>query len=170
MPAASRPSCRAANPRVARARAVGSTHGLRSQPPPSATRKGGVVPLVVGADPAHCRARFEHHGARRIRVGSRSRRVRRSRVQRRRGFRIAWCDAFRLRRTRPLEHGVFDLRQVTHLASVFRTYHRQGRDILEAVVERLRRSPGLVLEFDHTAPPVPAQRETGHNIQVMHTE
>src|SRR5215212_4056455 len=37
------------------------------------------------------------------------------------------------------------------LASVFRTYRRQGRDILEAVVELLRHGPGHVLEFDHTA-------------------
>ncbi len=43
------------------------------------------------------------------------------------------------------------------LASVFRTYRRQGRDILEAVVELLRRGPGHVLEFDHTVVPVPAQ-------------
>ena len=43
------------------------------------------------------------------------------------------------------------------LASVFRTYRRQGRDILEAVVELLRHGPGHVLEFDHTAPPVPAR-------------
>jgi hypothetical protein len=43
------------------------------------------------------------------------------------------------------------------LASVFRTNRRQGRDILEAVVERLRRSPGHVLKLDHAAPPVPAQ-------------
>ena len=42
------------------------------------------------------------------------------------------------------------------LASVFRTYRRQGRDILAAVVELLRHGPGHVLEFDHTAPPVPA--------------
>src|SRR5919112_2025003 len=35
------------------------------------------------------------------------------------------------------------------LASVFRTYRRQGRDILTAVVELLRRGPGHVLEFDH---------------------
>jgi transposase len=43
------------------------------------------------------------------------------------------------------------------LASVFRTYRRQGRDILAAVVELLRHGPGHVLEFDHTAMPVPAQ-------------
>ena len=43
------------------------------------------------------------------------------------------------------------------LASVFRTYRRQGRDILGAVVEMLRRGPGHVLEFDHTVAPVPAQ-------------
>ena len=36
------------------------------------------------------------------------------------------------------------------LASVFRTYRRQGRDILEAMVELLRHGPGRVLEFDHT--------------------
>jgi transposase len=42
------------------------------------------------------------------------------------------------------------------LASVFRTYRRQGRDILAAVVELLRHGSGHVLEFDHTAPPVPA--------------
>ncbi len=42
------------------------------------------------------------------------------------------------------------------LASVFRTYRRQGRDILAAVVELLRRGPGHVLEFDHITPPVPA--------------
>src|SRR3954468_2451446 len=42
------------------------------------------------------------------------------------------------------------------LASVFRTYRRQGRDILEAVVELLRQGPGHVLEFDHTAQPIPA--------------
>ena len=41
------------------------------------------------------------------------------------------------------------------LASVFRTYRRQGRDILAAVVELLRHGSGHVLEFDHTAPPVP---------------
>src|SRR5438270_3893926 len=41
------------------------------------------------------------------------------------------------------------------LASVFRTYRRQGRDILEAVVELLRHGPGHALEFDHTAPTVP---------------
>lgn len=35
------------------------------------------------------------------------------------------------------------------LASVFRTDRRQGRDILEAVVELLRQGPGHVLEFDH---------------------
>ena len=43
------------------------------------------------------------------------------------------------------------------LASVFRTYRRQGRDILEAVVELLRHGPGHILEFDHIAPPVPAR-------------
>jgi transposase len=43
------------------------------------------------------------------------------------------------------------------LASVFRTYRRQGRDILGAVVELLRHGPGYVLEFDHTAAPAPAQ-------------
>ncbi|MGZ6825102.1 MAG: IS66 family transposase [Blastococcus sp.] len=43
------------------------------------------------------------------------------------------------------------------LASVFRTYRRQGRDILAAVVELLRRGPGHVLEFDHITPPVLAQ-------------
>src|SRR5512132_3594310 len=43
------------------------------------------------------------------------------------------------------------------LASVFRTYRRQGRDILAAVVELLRHGPGHVLEFDHTPPAVPAQ-------------
>jgi transposase len=43
------------------------------------------------------------------------------------------------------------------LASVFRTYRRQGRDILEAAVELLRQGPGHVLEFDHTAVAVPAQ-------------
>jgi hypothetical protein len=43
------------------------------------------------------------------------------------------------------------------LASVFRTYRRQGRDVLEAVVALLRNGPGHVLEFDHTAPPAPAQ-------------
>ena len=42
------------------------------------------------------------------------------------------------------------------LASLFRTYRRQGRDILEAVVELRRHGPGHVPEFDHTAPPVPA--------------
>src|SRR3954468_593008 len=42
------------------------------------------------------------------------------------------------------------------LASVLRTYRRQGRDILGAVVELLRRGPGHILEFDHTAASVPA--------------
>jgi transposase len=42
------------------------------------------------------------------------------------------------------------------LASVLRTYRRQGRDILGAVVELLRHGPGHVLEFDHTPPAVPA--------------
>ena len=43
------------------------------------------------------------------------------------------------------------------LASVFRTYRRQGRDILEAVVALLRHGPGHLLEFDHIAAPVPTQ-------------
>lgn len=43
------------------------------------------------------------------------------------------------------------------LASVFRTYRRQGRDILGAVVRLLRQGPGHVLEFDHIPPQVPAQ-------------
>lgn len=43
------------------------------------------------------------------------------------------------------------------LASVLRTYRRQGRDILEAVIALLRQGPGHVLEFDHTAPTVLAQ-------------
>jgi hypothetical protein len=43
------------------------------------------------------------------------------------------------------------------LASVFRTYRRQGRDILEAVVGLLRHGPGHVLEFDPISPLVPAQ-------------
>jgi len=43
------------------------------------------------------------------------------------------------------------------LASVFRTYRRQGRDILEATVALLRHGPGLVLEFDHTASAIPAR-------------
>jgi transposase len=43
------------------------------------------------------------------------------------------------------------------LASVFRTYRRQGRDILEGMVALLRRGPGYALEFDHTAPPAPAR-------------
>jgi transposase len=42
------------------------------------------------------------------------------------------------------------------LASGFRTHRRQGRDILEAVVELLRHGPGHVLEFDHIKPMVPA--------------
>jgi transposase len=42
------------------------------------------------------------------------------------------------------------------LASVFRTYRRQGRDILQAVVELLRLGPGHVLEFDHTPLTVPS--------------
>jgi transposase len=37
------------------------------------------------------------------------------------------------------------------LASVFRTYRRQGRDILQATVDLLRHGPGHVLEFDHAA-------------------
>ena len=41
------------------------------------------------------------------------------------------------------------------LASVFRTYRRQGRDIL-AVVALLRHGPGHILEFDHIAPTAPA--------------
>ena len=48
------------------------------------------------------------------------------------------------------------LRAHAVLASVFRTYRRQGRDILEAVVELLRHGPGHVLEFDHTSPTVPS--------------
>jgi transposase len=43
------------------------------------------------------------------------------------------------------------------LASVFRTYRRQGRDILEAVGDLLRHGPGPVLEFDHTTPMVSAR-------------
>src|SRR4051794_13866690 len=43
------------------------------------------------------------------------------------------------------------------LASVFRTYRRQGRDILGGMVAVLRRGPGYALEFDHTAPPAPAR-------------
>ncbi len=43
------------------------------------------------------------------------------------------------------------------LASVFRTYRRQGRDILKSVVELLRRGPGHVLEFDHTTSAIPAR-------------
>jgi transposase len=43
------------------------------------------------------------------------------------------------------------------LARVFRTYRRQGRDILEAVVALLRHGPSHVLEFDHTASAAPAQ-------------
>src|SRR3954451_17662809 len=43
------------------------------------------------------------------------------------------------------------------LASVFRTCRRQGRDILQAVVELLRHGPGLVLDFDHTPPPAAAR-------------
>lgn len=42
------------------------------------------------------------------------------------------------------------------LASVIRTYRRQGRDILGAVVELLRQGTGHVLEFDHTTAPLPA--------------
>jgi transposase len=42
------------------------------------------------------------------------------------------------------------------LASVFRTYRRQGRDILDAVVTLLRYGPGHVLEFDHTTSAIPA--------------
>jgi transposase len=38
------------------------------------------------------------------------------------------------------------------LASVFRTYRRQGRDILGAVVELLRHGPDHLLEFDHIRP------------------
>ena len=41
------------------------------------------------------------------------------------------------------------------LASVFRTYRYQGRDILEAVVELFQLGPGHVLELDHTAAPIP---------------
>jgi hypothetical protein len=43
------------------------------------------------------------------------------------------------------------------LARVFGTYRRQGRDILEAVVAWLGHGPGPILEFDPSAPPVPAQ-------------
>lgn len=43
------------------------------------------------------------------------------------------------------------------LASVLRTYRRQGRDILDAVVELLRHGPGHVLEFDHIAGAAPAR-------------
>ena len=42
------------------------------------------------------------------------------------------------------------------LASVFRTYRRQGRDILDAVVTLLCSGPGHVLEFDHTTSAIPA--------------
>jgi hypothetical protein len=42
-------------------------------------------------------------------------------------------------------------------ASVFRTYRRQGRDILEAAIALLRHGPGHVLEFDHTASAIPAR-------------
>ena len=42
------------------------------------------------------------------------------------------------------------------LASVFRTYRRQGRDILEAVVELLRSGPGHVLTFGHVPDGAPA--------------
>jgi hypothetical protein len=42
------------------------------------------------------------------------------------------------------------------LASVFRTYRYQCRDILQAVVELFQLGPGHVLELDHTASPVPA--------------
>jgi transposase len=36
------------------------------------------------------------------------------------------------------------------LASVLRTYHRQGRDTLEAVVALLRNGPGQIIPFTHT--------------------
>jgi transposase len=42
------------------------------------------------------------------------------------------------------------------LASVFRTYRRQGRDILGAVVALLCSGPGHVLEFNHTTSAMPA--------------
>jgi transposase len=42
------------------------------------------------------------------------------------------------------------------LASVFRTYRRQGRDILDAVVTLLCSGPGHVLEFDYTPSAFPA--------------
>jgi transposase len=42
------------------------------------------------------------------------------------------------------------------LASILRTYRRQGRDILDAVVALLRQGPGHVLEFDHVAAGLPA--------------
>ena len=42
------------------------------------------------------------------------------------------------------------------LASVFRTYRRQGRDILDAVVTLLCYGPGHVLEFDHTTSAIQA--------------
>ena len=40
------------------------------------------------------------------------------------------------------------------LASVFRTYRRQGPDILGAVVELLRYGPDHLLEFDQIRPTV----------------
>jgi len=36
----------------------------------------------------------------------------------------------------------------------FRTYHRQGRDILEEVADLLGNGPGRVLEFDPITRPV----------------
>ena len=38
------------------------------------------------------------------------------------------------------------------LMSILRTLARQGRDILGALAVLLRRGPGQVLAFDHTAP------------------
>lgn len=43
------------------------------------------------------------------------------------------------------------------LASLLRTYRRQGRSILEGLTSLLRHGPGRVLEFDHIASVPPAQ-------------
>jgi transposase len=43
------------------------------------------------------------------------------------------------------------------LASLLRTYRRQGRSILEGLTALLRHGPGHVLEFDHIPSVLPAQ-------------
>jgi hypothetical protein len=94
--------------------------------------------LIAIENPAYRRAIIQHHGAGRIGFGGR--RVRRAHEHAHGGFGIVCREVFRRLDILPLEHGLFDFPQATHLVShlnlgmTVRLQHRLGHIPQEMVV------------------------------------